>query len=181
MCIECCHDRYFVSALFHSLRIPQKSDSVKVHFGVKIGSFLGHGQKLEKSELKKFENSGGKIYYYDAYVDSFKPSDFSGRWYDAYDIVKERGKKIASVNERNVDLKFSEDEKEYAISVIDFAEEPRKISNLEIVLHAKTSGERCTFSDGNGDVSLPVICGDGGKKIIIPEVVNGGIIFVSKG
>ncbi len=137
--------------------------------------------EAEKSELKKFENSGGKIYYYDAYVDSFKPSDFSGRWYDAYDIVKERGKKIASVNERNVDLKFSEDEKEYAISVIDFAEEPRKISNLEIVLHAKTSGERCTFSDGNGDVSLPVICGDGGKKIIVPEVVNGGIIFVSKG
>ena len=56
MCIECCHDRYFVPALFHSLRIPQKLGSVKVHFGVKIGSFLGHGQKLEKSELKNVQS-----------------------------------------------------------------------------------------------------------------------------
>lgn len=137
--------------------------------------------ETEKSELKRFEDSGGKIYYYDAYVDSFKPSDFDGRWYDAYDIIQEHGKKIASVNERNVDLKFSEDEKEYAISVIDFAEEPRKISNLEIVLHAETSGKSCTFSDGSGDVSLTVVCGDAGKKIIVPEIVNGGIVFINKG
>ena len=152
---------------------------------LKLGALIVTAEEglseTEKSELRKFEDCGGKIYYYDAYVDSFKPSSFAGRWYDAYDIVNKHGKKIASVKEREVDLKFSEDEREYAISVIDFAEEPRKIENLEIVLHAKTSGESCVFSDGNGDVNLPVISEGDEKKIIVPEVESGGVIFVKRG
>ena len=137
--------------------------------------------EAEKTEIETFERGGGKVYYYDVYVDSFKPASFSGRWYEAYEIIEECGKKIASVGEKKVDLKFLEDENEYAITVIDFAEDARAPENTEIVLEAETSGESCVFSDEEGDRTLPVISDGGKKKIIVDKLVNGGVIFIKKG
>lgn len=137
--------------------------------------------EAEKAEIETFERGGGKVYYYDVYVDSFKPASFSGRWYEAYEIVEECGKKIASVGEKKVDLKFLEDENEYAITVIDFAEDARALKNTEIVLEAETSGENCVFSDGEGDRTLPVVSDGGKKKIVVDKLVNGGVIFIKKG
>lgn len=135
----------------------------------------------EQKEIEIFENNGGNVYYYDVYLDSFKPSDFNGRWYDAGEIAEKHGRKIASVKNEKIDLKFLEDETEYAVAVIDFAEEVRKKEDIEITFQAKTDGEKCVFSDGDGDKELPVT-GDGKKrKVVIPAGGNGGIIFIKKG
>ena len=77
-----------------------------------------------------------------------------------------------------------EDEKEYAVSVIDFAEEEREIENLEVDFFAKTSGKTCVFAGRDGDEILPVDHGGGcyGKaRVVIPKLKNGGIIFINKG
>ena len=139
----------------------------------------------EIKQIEAFKTGGGKVFYYDLYLDSFKPYDFSGRWFEVYEIVDLYGKKIASVNDRKVDLKFLEDEKEYAVSVIDFAEEEREIENLEVDFFAKTSGKTCIFAGRDGNDILPVEHVGGGcygkAKVVIPKLKNGGIIFINKG
>ena len=134
----------------------------------------------EKAAIEIFEKNGGKTFYYDKYLDSFKPADFEKRWYEAYEIADTYGRKIATTGDKKVDLKFLEDEYEYAIVAIDFAEEARTIEGLEIRLCAETGGENCLFVCGEREMSLPVVsCGED-KKIVIPEFVNGGVIFIGK-
>lgn len=134
----------------------------------------------EKTAIEIFEKNGGKTFYYDKYLDSFKPADFEKRWYEAYEIADTYGRKIATTGDKKVDLKFLEDEYEYAIVAIDFAEEARTIEGLEIRLCAETGGENCLFVCGKRETSLPVVsCGED-KKIVIPEFVNGGVIFIGK-
>ena len=133
----------------------------------------------ERSELALFEKCGGKVFYYDEYLDSFKPSCFCGRWTDAYEIAEKYGEKIASVADKKVDLKFLSDENEYAISVIDFAEDEREISHLEIKLHAAVKGENCLFMSGEKVEYLPIDRGEN-VTVTIPKLKNGGILFIEK-
>ena len=65
--------------------------------------------------------------------------------------------------------------------MIDFAEEIRNKEDIEITFDAKTDGEKCVFSDGDGDKELLVIKNGEKKKVVIPAGGNGGILFIKKG
>ena len=120
------------------------------------------------------------MFYYDEYFDSFKPSDFNGKWYEAFEIVDLYATKIASTEEKKVDLKFLEDENEYAITVIDFAENEREINNLVVELPLKTDAVTCFFVSGDTRAELPVVTEKNCKKTVIPKLKNGAVIFIKK-
>ena len=88
--------------------------------------------------------------------------------------------KVAATEEKKVDLKFLEDENEYAISVIDFAENDREIENLEISLLFKTNAKTCLLVSGDTSGELPVEGDNNQKKIVIPRLKNGAVIFIKK-
>lgn len=134
----------------------------------------------EKAEIEAFERGGGTVFYYDKYLDCFKPTDFSGRGYEAYEIADTYSEKIARVEDKKVDLKFLEDGSEYAVSVVDFAEEERTLRNFEVELLAETDGDEALYYDGDGERKLPVIsCGER-RKTVIPDLKNGGVLFIKK-
>ena len=135
----------------------------------------------ELAKIEKFRLDGGEVFCYDEYLDSFKHLKFEGKWYETFEIVELYATKIATVKDKKVDLKFLRDEKEYAITVIDFAEDEREIDNLEIELSAAVSGEDCLFVSGDKTSVLPIVVSGRNKKVIIPKLVNGGIIFVNRG
>ena len=134
----------------------------------------------EKAAIGIFEARGGKAFYYDKYLDCFKPTNFSGRRYEAYEIADTYGKKIARASDKKMDLKFLEDENEYAIAIVDFAEEERVLTDFGVELLADTAGESVLYCSGDGDISLPVISENGKKKIVIDKLRNGGVLFVKK-
>lgn len=135
----------------------------------------------ELAKIEKFRLDGGEVFCYDEYLDSFKPLKFEGKWYETFEIVELYATKIATVTDKKVDLKFLRDEKEYAITVIDFAEDEREIDNLEIELSAAVSGDDCLFVSGDKTSALPIVVSGRNKKVIIPKLVNGGILFVNRG
>ena len=135
----------------------------------------------ENEEIEKYRKAGGEVFYYDEYLDAFKPFDFCGKWLEAYEIADSYSVEIASVEDKKVDLKFLEDENEYAVSVIDFAEEDREIKNLEITFVADVQGETCLMVSGDESAELPVsVCGSK-KKTVIPTLKSGAVIFIKKG
>ena len=140
--------------------------------------------KEEQNKINEFVLGGGKVFYYDEYLDAFKPFNFTGRWYTTCEIVDMFGEKIASVSEKKVDLKFLEDNDEYLISIIDFAEDEREISNLKLTLNAKTSAKTAKFICEDKETELKIndeICGDkNAKTLIIPKLNCGGIILIEK-
>ena len=166
---------------FVSLLAVRASELKKLPF--KLGALIVPEENglsdEEKSELDLFEKRGGKVFYYDQYLDSFKPSCFCGRWVEAYEIADKYGVKIASVADKKVDLKFLADENEYAISVIDFAEDEREISYLKIELHVAVKGESCLFMSGEKVEYLPINRGEK-VTVTIPVLKNGGILFIEK-
>lgn len=167
---------------FVSLTAVRASDLCKLPFDLKV--LIVPAEKglsdEEKKQIEKFRKSGGTVFYYDEYFDSFKPSDFNGTWYEAFEIVDLYATKIASTEEKKVDLKFLEDENEYAITVIDFAENEREISNLVVELSLKTDAVTCFFVSGDTRAELPVVTEKNGKKIVIPKLKNGAVIFIKK-
>ena len=134
----------------------------------------------ETKEIERFIKNGGKVFWFDEYLDSFKPYVFCDRWYTANEIVETYAKKIASVKEEKIDLKFLEDENEYLISVIDFSEEERTVHNLGIELFIKTAADSCTMISGDKTAVLPVVNNGDNKKIIIPQLDCGCIILIDK-
>lgn len=135
----------------------------------------------EKKQIEQFRKDGGAVFYYDEYLDSFKPFDFCDKWLEAFEIADLYAVKIASVEDKKVDLKFLQDQNEYAVSVIDFAENEREITNLEITFLAEIKGKTCLMVSGDESVELPVLhCGDK-KKIVVPKLKNGAVIFAEKG
>ena len=134
----------------------------------------------EIGEIEQFRKTGGEVFYYDAYLDAFKPFDFCDRWTEAYEIADLYSVKIASVEDKKVDLKFLQDDDEYAVSVIDFSENEREITDLEITFLVGIKGETCLMVSGDESVELPVfLCGDK-KKTVVPKLKNGAIIFAKK-
>lgn len=140
--------------------------------------------KEEQEEINEFVSGGGKVFYYDEYLDAFKPFNFTGRWYTTGEIVDMFGEKIASVSEKKVDLKFLEDEDEYLISIIDFAEDEREIYNLKLTFNAKTSAKTAKYICEDKETELEIndeICGDkNAKTLTIPKLISGGIILIKK-
>ncbi len=135
----------------------------------------------EISEIEQFRKAGGEVFYYDAYLDAFKPFGFCDKWIEAYEIADLYAVKIASVEDKKVDLKFLQDDDEYAVSVIDFAENEREITDLEITFLVGIKGETCLMVSGDESVELPVfLCGDK-KKTVVPKLKNGAVIFAKKG
>ena len=167
---------------FVSLCAVRASELDKLPF--KLGALIVPAEnglsEEEKADVSLFEKRGGKVFYYDEYLDSFKPSDFCGRWLEAYEIVDRYGEKIASADDKKVDLKFLADENEYAISVVDFSEEEREISDLEIEIHAFVKGEKCLFMSGEKDEWLQIKRGER-VTVTIPELKNGGVLFIDRG
>lgn len=136
--------------------------------------------KAEERAIGAFVSNGGCVFYYDEYLDAYKPYNFVGRWYTASEIAENYGKKIASVSDEKVDLKFLEDKDEYLISVIDFSEEEREIFDLQIELQINTTAEKALYVCGNDEAELPV-CGEGRHKTLkIPKLMGGGIILIKK-
>lgn len=167
---------------FVSLCAVRASELDKLPF--KLGALIVPAENglsdEEKADVSLFKKRGGEVFYYDEYLDSFKPSDFCGRWLEAYEIVDRYGEKIASADDKKVDLKFLADENEYAISVVDFSEEEREISDLEIEIHAFVKGEKCLFMSGEKDEWLQIKRGER-VTITIPELKNGGVLFIDRG
>ena len=167
---------------FVSLTAVRASELDKLPFDLKV--LIVPAEKGlsddEKMQIDKFRKSGGKAFYYDEYFDSFKPFDFNDKWFEAFEIVDLYATKIAATEEKKVDLKFLEDENEYAISVIDFAENEREINNLNVELLFKTDAETCFFVSGDTRAELPVVTEKNNKKIVIPKLKNGGILFIEK-
>lgn len=167
---------------FVSLCAVRASELDKLPF--KLGALIVPAENglsdEEKADVSLFKKRGGEVFYYDEYLDSFKPSDFCGRWLEAYEIVDRYGEKIASADDKKVDLKFLADENEYAISVVDFSEEERKISDLEIEIHAFVKGEKCLFMSGEKDEWLQIKRGER-VTVTIPELKNGGVLFIDRG
>ena len=167
---------------FVSLTAVRASELDKLPFDLKVlivPSEKGLSDD-EKMQIEKFRKSGGKVFYYDEYFDSFKPFDFNDKWFEAFEIVDLYATKIAATEEKKVDLKFLEDENEYAISVIDFAENEREINNLDVELLFKTDAETCFFVSGDTRAELPVVTEKNNKKIVIPKLKNGAVIFIKK-
>lgn len=167
---------------FVSLCAVRASELDKLPF--KLGALIVPAENgfsdEEKADVSLFKKRGGEVFYYDEYLDSFKPSDFCGRWLEAYEIVDRYGEKIASADDKKVDLKFLADENEYAISVVDFSEEEREISDLEIEIHAFVKGEKCLFMSGEKDEWLQIKRGER-VTVTIPELKNGGVLFIDRG
>lgn len=167
---------------FVSLCAVRASELDKLPF--KLGALIVPAENglsdEEKADVSLFKKRGGEVFYYDEYLDSFKPSDFCGRWLEAYEIVDRYGEKIASADDKKVDLKFLADENEYAISVVDFSEEEREISDLEIEIHAFVKGKKCLFMSGEKDEWLQIKRGER-VTITIPELKNGGVLFIDRG
>ena len=167
---------------FVSLCAVRASELNKLPF--KLGALIVPAENglsdEEKADVSLFKKRGGEVFYYDEYLDSFKPSDFCGRWLEAYEIVDRYGEKIASADDKKVDLKFLADENEYAISVVDFSEEEREISDLEIEIHAFVKVEKCLFMSGEKDEWLQIKRGER-VTITIPELKNGGVLFIDRG
>ena len=166
---------------FVSLCAVRASELDKLPF--KLGALIVPAENglsdEEKADVSLFKKRGGEVFYYDEYLDSFKPSDFCGRWLEAYEIVDRYGEKIASAGDKKVDLKFLADENEYAISVVDFSEEEREISDLEIEIHAFVKGEKCLFMSGEKDEWLQIKRGER-VTVTIPELKNGGVLFIDR-
>ena len=167
---------------FVSLCAVRASELDKLPF--KLGALIVPAENglsdEEKADVSLFKKRGGEVFYYDEYLDSFKLSDFCGRWLEAYEIVDRYGEKIASADDKKVDLKFLADENEYAISVVDFSEEEREISDLEIEIHAFVKGEKCLFMSGEKDEWLQIKRGER-VTVTIPELKNGGVLFIDRG
>lgn len=140
--------------------------------------------KEEQDKISEYISGGGKVFYYDEYLDAFKPFNFTGRWYTASEIIDTFGEKIASVTEKKVDLKFLEDKEEYLISIIDFAEDEREISNLKLTFDAKFGAKTAKYICEDRETELKtdeVNSGDKNEKsLIIPKLINGGIILIKK-
>ena len=77
-----------------------------------------------------------------------------------------------------------EDKDEYLISIIDFAEDEREISNLKLTLNAKTSAKTAKYICEDKEAELKIndeICGDkNAKTLTIPKLISGGIILIKK-